>query len=668
MIRAPLRWMPWLLAFALAGCSFPVREQVDSMICDMAARPMDLTALPPTPGATGTVDGSADRVDENVQQASVQEPVKDKPISRPLQIPLELPGVEPEPELPKEPKAREKALEEIRKKREKELAVPLPPLGEMAKPEPGPNGKPLSLSDLQALAQSNSPVLRAATADVQAARGAAIQAGAYPNPNFGYEGDTIGTGSGTPGAGGGYQGGFVEQIIKTAGKLKLAQAAAVMDLFNAELALRRAQSDLASQVRAGYFAVLVARENARVALALARFSDAVYQVQIVKGKPAIISAGYEPFAARVLAFQARAFLLQARNHYTATWKQLAATLGLPGMPPTELAGRVDMPIPIFEYEKALARLLSTHTDVLTARNTLQKARYNLRFAQVTPIPDVDLRVMVQKDFTTPPFLVTPSLQVSVPIPVWDRNSGNIMQAQGQLMRAIEEDHRVRDDLTSRLAEAFERYQNNRAILEYYRTRLLPDQVRAFRGIYDRYHQELDKVSFNDVITSQQTLATLVQNYVATLGAMWTAVVDVANLLQTNDLFQVGLEPPPTQPVAPVPDLEHLWSLPCGHPCSPLPDGGLRGADGSWPVPFPKEAEKPALTPSPENDSANQSIPTQEAPAIEQTSANVPAINALDSRRGIIPLRRQRALQAMPAAPDERKSEMTNPPDVLGLPR
>ena len=336
------------------------------------------------------------------------------------------------------------------------------------------------------------------------------------------------------------------------------------------------------------------------------------------------------------------------------------------MAPTELAGRVDMPIPVFEYDKALAKLLSVHTDVLTARNTLQKGRYNLRLAQITPIPDVDLRLMVQKDNTTPPFLVTPSLQVSVPVPLWDRNTGNIIQAQGQLLGAIEEDHRVRDDLTSRLAEAFERYQNNRALLEYYRIRLLPDQVRAYRGSYDRYHQDPEKVSFNDVITSQQTLATLVTSYVTTLGAMWTAVVDVANLLQTNDLFQVGLEPPPTQPVAPVPDLEQLLPLPCSHPCSPLPDGGLRGADGSWPPPFPKEAEKPAPAPKPESDSSSQITPSQDAPAIEQTRANLPATSARDSRHGVVPLRCQRALPATSAAPETRSPEMSNPTDVLGL--
>ena len=181
-----------------------------------------------------------------------------------------------------------------------------------------------------------------------------------------------------------------------------------------------------------------------------------------------------------------------------------------------------------------------------------------------------------------PFVVSPSVQVSVPVPVWDQNKGGVIQAQGQLLRAVEEAHRVRDDLTGRLAEAFERYENNRLLVELYRTRVLPDQVRAYRGVYERHQQEPAQVSFGDIVTAQQTLATTITTYVTTLGAMWTAVVDVSGLLQTNDLFQVGLEPLPTVCVAPVPDLEHLPLLPCCHPCSPLPDPALKGANGQWP--------------------------------------------------------------------------------------
>src|SRR5262249_59320906 len=111
------------------------------------------------------------------------------------------------------------------------------------------------------------------------------------------------------------------------------------------------------------------------------------------------------------------------------------------------------------------------------------------------------------------------------------------------------------------------------------------QVRAYRGVYERHDKEPDRVSFGDIINAQQILANTITTYVSVLGGAWTAAVDVAGLLQTSDLFQLAEE----QCVAPVPALEEIFQLPCCHPCTPLPDPKLKGAEGSWP-------ERPGLIP------------------------------------------------------------------------
>src|SRR5262249_45078478 len=152
------------------------------------------------------------------------------------------------------------------------------------------------------------------------------QAGVYPNPNAGYEADQGGTANTA-----GLQGGFLEQTIVTAGKLTLARASAEIDVRNTELALPPAQGDVFHQGRSAYFGVLVARENIKIARAMSRFTDEVYriQVELVKADQA---APYEPLQLRVLAMQQRGNLVQAHNRYVAAWKQLAAAVGLPGLP------------------------------------------------------------------------------------------------------------------------------------------------------------------------------------------------------------------------------------------------------------------------------------------------------------------------------------------------
>jgi cobalt-zinc-cadmium efflux system outer membrane protein len=593
----------WALGFLLLGsCTYPVREHTDLAVQNMANQTIDLEPLPPAdstipyarkkpaaPPAATTNAGDVRPVaavvqpDEGLGQLAGEENDSGipRPLAQPLQLPEGLPGTEAPPiELPGrpgDPDARKKNLQYYRK-----LYPNMPPVGRDAEPQPGPDGRPLTLADLQRLAMSNSPALRQAAADVQAARGALIQAGAYPNPTFAYESDTVTT-AGTAG----FQGVFVDQLIKTGGKLKLAQAAAQMDYLNAQLALRRAQTDLITQVRSGYFAVLVAQEGMRVNKILVRFADGVFRIQVlqVTAGAGAMAAPYEPMALRTLANVARIALVQARNHYVSSWKQLAANIGLPGMPFTELAGSIDLPLPRYQYDQVLARVLTNHTDVLTAQNAQQKARFNLRLAQVAPIPDVDVHVVLQKDFSVAPFLFTHGLQVSVPVPIWDHNKGGIIQAEGQLLRATEEAHRVRAALTQSVASAFETYDNNLKIVEKYAREILPDQMRVYKGTYERYRQgPAGEVVFQDVVTAQQNLETYLAQYLTALDAQWQAAVTVANFLQTNDLFGVGQETVDLHCEA-LRDLAGLKPLPCCHPSTPLSDPRLKGADGSWPPPL-----------------------------------------------------------------------------------
>ena len=130
-------------------------------------------------------------------------------------------------------------------------------------------------------------------------------------PKLGFEYDTAETV-------GGYPGGYFDQLIKTGGKLALQQAAALMDVLNAKLALRRAKSDLRYQVRGFYFAVLVAQENARASEALYRFAEEIYRVQVslLQGG---FAAAYEPMQLRPLVLQAQLNTIQA-----------ATSLGRPG--------------------------------------------------------------------------------------------------------------------------------------------------------------------------------------------------------------------------------------------------------------------------------------------------------------------------------------------------
>ena len=470
----------------------------------------------PAPAAGGSADVAAKRAAEKPQT---------------LDIPSAIPGSEAPPlRLP--PLGPDTTPADRRSEIEKlygELNVVTPAVG----PQPVPGQAPLTLAELQNIAVTHNPLIRQAASDVDAARGAMIQAGAYPNPHLAYEADNINTG-----ATNGYQGGNISQTIVTGGKLKLAQSAAQVDVENAELALRRARYDLATQVRSNYLAVLVSLERVKVNNGLREFAERVYRTQISR-VTAGQAAPYEPLQLRVLAAQAQTQLIQSNHEYEAAWRRLAATLNCPGMPPAALAGQLDGPVPQIAYEAAVDRILKTHTDLVTAQNALVRARYQLRLARLTTnCPNIDTTTVIQHDFTTAPFGTTVNVQMGIPLPIFDNNRGNIIAAEAALVRAGSEYDRARNSLLSSLADTFARYQTSSTSFLYYRNGILADQVRAYRGMYQRYQVD-PNADFNDVVTAQQTLATTIASYIQLLGDQWQAVADLAGLLQIDDFFSMG---------------------------------------------------------------------------------------------------------------------------------
>ncbi|AGA27230.1 TolC family protein [Singulisphaera acidiphila] len=516
-----------------------------------------------------------------------------------LAIPKEIPGAEtPLVKLPDEQAGRAEAVTR--------LFPQLPPLPEEPAPLLGPNGRPYTLADLQQLAAANAPALRQAAADVETAKGVMQQAGLYPNPTIGYEAGPNANNTAT-----GTQGVFIDQVIKTGGKLKLQTASAQMNFRNAELALRRARFDLATTIRTDYYNLLVTRETLRVNKALAHFTDEIFRLQadLLAGG---FTASHEPAALRSQAFIVRLGYKQAIANYVYAWKQLVADMGLKQLPLSAVEGQVDRLIPHYDYDAVLAHVLRNHTDVLTARNTLQGARYDLKFAQVTPVPDVEVRGDIWKENTVFPFQNFHALSVGIPFPIWDRNQGNIRAASATLVRAAEGPHQVEVALTNGLAAAYAPYKSNLLAMEYYRRNILPDQVRYYRGVFER--RKIDPgVAFGDLVQAQQMLVADVTAYLGVLGSLWTSVVNVANFIQTDDLYQLGkpLELPQ------LPDFDALHPLPCPHPQTASSPSEVRPA--TMPVPSASVTD-----PGPSANGLEQTRPVREPqPDVPPTPPLIP---------------------------------------------
>jgi cobalt-zinc-cadmium efflux system outer membrane protein len=462
---------------------------------------------------------------------------------RSLAVPPELPGSEEQPfQLPpfdanQPPEERQEAIRQVYE------ALPELPAEQVI--APGTADRPLSLMDLQHTAFSRSPAIMTAWAAVDAARGRAVQAGLCPNPVVGYQGDTINTLDTA-----GYNGAFVEQTYVTAGKLCLAQQRALMEVRAAEYAYRRARFEVAAEVRRGYFGVLIAQERIRLMRAMAQLTQDAYEVQVdlVGGGQA---AAYEPLQLRVIALQARNAVVTAENAYLGSWRELAAALSYADMHPVELAGSIEFPPPVMEFDPAKAALLSRHTDLSIAHADVAEQNFNVELQRVTPIPNLDLYAAIQHDDTNSRNDVSYNLRVGIPLPLFDRNQGNIAAAHAELVRSQHNWINTQNDLSARLAEIIARYATARELAATYRTDIVPSQVQTFRGVYTQFREVGGEIDFAQVIVSQQTLSQVVEQYLDTLAAQWDAAVDLSEILQVEDIYTMdGIVVPPMVEPAP----------------------------------------------------------------------------------------------------------------------
>lgn len=417
--------------------------------------------------------------------------------------------------------------------------APLPPSTGLASP-PTPAGQPeavpqpleeplaaggTTLAELEQLAERCNPTLVQASARVQAARGQYLQVGLYPNPVVGYQGTEIGNEGRA-----GQQGGFIGQELVTAGKLRLNRGIASQEIRQAEFAWQAQRFRVLTDVRRGFYDVLVAQRTMELTEQLVRIGEEGVKAaeQLLKAKEA---ARVDLLQARIEADSARVLLEKARNRHAAFWRNLAAVVGSPDMQASPLAGSLQDGMVPLTWEDTLNQLLSTSPQLAGAQAGVARAQAALSRECAGRIPNVDVQAGVQYDNATRDTIA--GVQVGVPIPIYNRNQGNIRRAQAELTVAQYEVNRVRLALQQRLAAVFEQYATARQQVDKYTSNILPDAQESLKLVSSGYRQ--GEFSYLVLLTAQRTYFQTNLAYLDALRDLRAAGVTIEGNLLTDSL-------------------------------------------------------------------------------------------------------------------------------------
>ena len=385
----------------------------------------------------------------------------------------------------------------------------------------------LSLADLETLAFEHNPTLSAAKARLSAARGEQFQAGLYPNPKVGYLGMQMGI-SGTAG----HQGGFISQQIITGGKLKLDQAVAGKQVTAKHFDFRAQEARVLSDVRIRFYEALTVQQRVKLTKELVRIGDELVRAteQLLTGRQATVN---DLLLAEIQVDESRVLLDNATNEDLQAWRRLAATIGMPGMQPTALSGNLEQDFQELDWETCYATVMNNNPVLNAARTRVDRARILLQRAKKEPVPDLDLLVTHGHHNVTGDNVTM--VQAGFPLPIFNRNQGNIRSAEAQLRVASKNSERVELSLRDQLAVAFRRYTNAHQQIARYRERMIPKAEKSLKLVTDGY--EKGQVQYLTVLTAQRTYWQVNLSYLDSLREFRTAASLIEGKLLSNSLSE-----------------------------------------------------------------------------------------------------------------------------------
>ena len=382
---------------------------------------------------------------------------------------------------------------------------------------------PLDLNGLISLARVQNPDLAAAAARITEAQGEVVQAGLYPNPTVGYMGNQINDGPGTAGQ----QGVFVNQDVVTGGKLDVARAAATHALTAADWQAVSRWFETVARVRSAYYELLAARmilrESERI---VGQFEEGLRKAESLARAGTVLD--YEVRRFRIELTQARNRVGTAHERLAAAERLLATAVGVGQLPGPVATADLPANLPAIEFDQAVAAG-QQGSYLREAAALTEQARAQVRLAELQNVPNLQLQTAGMYDFAIKAPMA--NVQVGVMLPLWNRNEGSILAAQGRVVQAQAGVGQARVRVRERLTAAHQRYRNARRQMDLYEKQVLPDARTALEQVEKVYEARGER--FFETLDARRVLAQARIDYIQALGDAWQASSEIEAIVQSG---------------------------------------------------------------------------------------------------------------------------------------
>jgi len=418
-----------------------------------------------------------------------------------------------------------------------------------AQPIQSTTDTPLTLQQLEEMALANNPTIGQAQAGVDAARGRAREAGAWPNPTIGYTGEEIAPGEIIQR---GAHGVFVDQTIPLGRKLRWNRAVFEREIAEAESVQEMQRLRITSSVRTFFYDVLTMERRVEV---LDRLAQLAAEAVTITRQLFNVGAADQPdvLEANIEARRAQLERTAAKNELNAMRLQLSALVGDQRVASRPLVGSLEQAMPELERDATVQAVLDRSPEIRAARAAVERASAVVTRAGREKYPDLFLRGGVQYnrerlEVNTAVVGWQGLAEVGVSVPLFNRNQGLVGAARADETRAEGERRRLELDLQSRAAVVFEQYLTALRASEVYGGEIVPQAEQAYRLYLARYREMA--AAYPQVLIAQRTLFQMTAEYFENLKQAWRAALRLQGFLvgdgleapgRVGDELSVGIE-------------------------------------------------------------------------------------------------------------------------------
>ena len=382
----------------------------------------------------------------------------------------------------------------------------------------------VDLSEATALTLQANPDLAVAMRGREIESGQQLQAASRPNPTLSGEVHDLRSQNRVTTI-------AISQQLETADKRdkRMVAAGAAFDI--AEVDIHIAQAEISAKTYAAFYQVLAAQQAQKLAqelLEIATTTKDTTTKRVLAGKISPV----EETKAKVAEASLKIDLANS-NQQLAISKQRLASLWAKSEGQTDyvVVGELENLKELPKQSELMAQLADSPRLKKAALAIQEKqAISNIELSKQTPDVTVSLGAQRNEELGG---ITQAMIGLSIPIPVFDKNQGNLLSAKAREYQSIDEKTALENQLQTELKDAYSRRQLQVEASNMYKQDILQGAQSAYEAARKGF--EYGKFSFLEVLDAQRTLFQAKMQFIQTLTMAHIAEADIQRILGRSNL-------------------------------------------------------------------------------------------------------------------------------------